>query len=447
MKLLFIFFVSVSVSVTTNEVPGPNQPLYLTPYIESGRIYDARLLALVPPMLEGLISFSGYLTVDKQYNSNLFFWFFPSETSWETKPVLLWLQGGPGASSLLGLLFENGPIRLTKVGLKKNPYSWSKLYNVIYIDNPVGSGFSFTNDSRGYPTTQDEIGNTVHNALLQLFALFPEIKTNSFFLTGESYAGKYIPSVAYSIYKNKFNSTLKINLHGLFIGNGMVDPVNMLHYGDYLYQLGLVDSNGKKMFQQYEKIIAEKISSQQWTKATEIFSMMVMDYYYSNFTLYNNLTGLKLHYNYINDQEGDNDFQPFVTNTSIRNALHVGENQFNDGKTIALALKDDIMKSVKSNVEELLENYRVLFYFGQLDVICAYPLGEQMIQQFNWSGKAEFQQAQRRVWWVHEDLAGYCKSGGGLTEVMVRNAGHLVPADQPVWTLELLNKFVSGTEC
>lgn len=440
--LVFILILKES----NSEYNDPGTVLYLTPYIEAGRIQEARAAAKVNPLLADIKSYSGYITTNQTTYSNFFFWFFPSEQNWESKEVLLWLQGGPGASSLFGLLHENGPMLLSKHGLTKNPYSWNRKLNVLYLDNPVGTGFSFTNSTDGYAKSQEEIGTALLNFLKQFFQLFPELVRNNFFLTGESYAGKYIPSVALAIHKfNENSSKAMINLKGLFIGNGMVDPENMLHYGEYLYQLGLLDSNGKAQFQNLENEIKNSIKTKNWNEATNGFSKLVMDYYYSNNTLLTNLTGLIQHYNFVTADEFD--IQPFVSNVSVRRALHVGSNQFNDGKAVALALKEDIMKSMKSVVELLLEHYNILFYNGQLDIICAYPLTENVLQQLEWSGKDKYHSAQRTIWKVNGEVAGYCKSGGGLTEVMVRNAGHLVPTDQPAWAFDLVARFVTLTYC
>ena len=126
-------------------------PLVLTPYIETGDVEAGRERALVnTTMLQGLEedieSYSGFLTVDKENNGNMFFWFFPAEEDPENAPVVIWLQGGPGSSSMFGLLKLHGPILTTVdrnnqlTGVKRNQYSWAKKHNMLYIDNPVGAG-------------------------------------------------------------------------------------------------------------------------------------------------------------------------------------------------------------------------------------------------------------------------------------------------------------------
>ena len=127
------------------------EPLFLTPYIQGGDIEGGQKAAQVDwSLLQGLNdaveSYSGLLTVDAPNNGNMFFWFFPAEESPETAPVVIWLQGGPGGSSMFGALKLHGPVLTTidenrnLTGVAKNPNSWGRRHNMIYIDNPVGAG-------------------------------------------------------------------------------------------------------------------------------------------------------------------------------------------------------------------------------------------------------------------------------------------------------------------
>lgn len=231
----------------------PGQPLILTPYIEQNKIKEALTASEVHfNGFKKVKSYSGYFTVNKQYNSNLFFWFFPSLGDPKNDPVVLWLQGGPGATSLFGLFAENGPFTVkTKKGLKLRKYAWTNAHSMIYIDNPVGTGYSFTNG--GYAQNETQVGTDLYNALIQFFTLFSDLQDNEFYVAGESYAGKYVPAISYTIYKNNPGSKLKINLQGISIGNGLSDPEHQLKYSDYLYQIGLIDYNTKQTVYNYEQ--------------------------------------------------------------------------------------------------------------------------------------------------------------------------------------------------
>jgi vitellogenic carboxypeptidase-like protein len=100
-----------------------------------------------------------------------------SLTQPETAPLLLWLQGGPGGSSLYGLFVEHGPFSVTSdLKLVKRPTAWTLSHNVIYIDNPVGTGFSFT--SGGYAENETAVAEDLFDCIIQLYTLFPEFQAS-----------------------------------------------------------------------------------------------------------------------------------------------------------------------------------------------------------------------------------------------------------------------------
>lgn len=189
-KIKFLLLLS---AVFGGAVCIESDPLYLTPYIESRQTALGKAKASVTHidlLAKGIQSYSGYFTVNQTYNSNLFFWYFPAKNNAANAPVVLWLQGGPGASSLYGLFLENGPVFVNDKGqLEKRQYSWHLDHHVVYIDNPVGAGFSFTDSPAGYLNNQVDIGNNLFSAVRQFFQIFPEIRNNRFYITGESYAG------------------------------------------------------------------------------------------------------------------------------------------------------------------------------------------------------------------------------------------------------------------
>ncbi|KYN36373.1 Venom serine carboxypeptidase [Trachymyrmex septentrionalis] len=421
-------------------------PLFLTPLIENGKIEEARAKALVQHKEMGDISsYSGYLTVNKTFNSNLFFWFFPAMHNPKTAPVILWLQGGPGATSMFGLFMENGPFIVTaNKTLTMRKYSWNIAHNLIYIDNPVGTGYSFTDDERGYVKNETQVGKDILTALVQFFLLFPELQNNNFFVTGESYAGKYVPAVSYTINNYNVKAETKINLKGLSIGNGLCDPENQLLYSDYLYQLGLIDENGKTQFQVYENKGRELIKQKKYLEAFEIFDTLLNSDLNGTPSLFQNLTGFDYYFNYLFTKDGnDSDWMSeWIQKANVRHAIHVGNSTFHvETKTVEEHLKEDVMQSIVPLLTDLLQHYRVLIYNGQLDIIVAYPLTENYLKNLQWSGADKYKKTSRKIWMVGNKVAGYTKSVDNLTEVLIRNAGHMVPSDQPKWALDLITRF------
>ncbi|KZV83424.1 alpha/beta-hydrolase [Exidia glandulosa HHB12029] len=172
-------------------------------------------------------SFAGNIATSRagHPNDTLFFWAFEKSAGSLTKnasaddPWLIWLNGGPGSSSFLGFLFENGPFHIDNdLGVYKNNFSWDGLADAIWVDQPVGTGFS-TADEMGYVADMDQMGEDFVGFLSNLAKVFPSLATRPFYLTGESYAGMYIPYITKTIL-----ATPKppVNLAKIAIGDGAI---------------------------------------------------------------------------------------------------------------------------------------------------------------------------------------------------------------------------------
>ncbi|XP_043288593.1 venom serine carboxypeptidase-like [Venturia canescens] len=429
---------------------GAGEPLYLTPLLEAGQAETAREEAKVDhPGMLGVESYAGYFTVNPLSNSNLFFWYFPAKDDAANAPVVLFLEGGPGVTSLFSLFFQNGPLSIgSETGsLKLRAESWTNKHNVIYIDNPVGTGYSFTEWEGALPTTEIQIGEELRSAMVQFFQLFPGLRSNDFFATGESYAGKYVPAVSYAIhlYNGVVEEEKRINLKGMAIANGYTDPVNQLRWAEYLYEVGLLDANGREQCLELEKQARDLILNHQHSAAYEVIAKLVK----GENSLLTNLTGYKSYHNIL-DAEDELELDlavAWVTRVDVRRALHVGDNEFTpNSERVYNRLKDDATQSQANLVAALLEHYRVLVYTGHLDIVCPYSSIQNYLQKLAWSGAEEFKTAERQLWRAADgELAGYVKKAGNLREVLVRKAGHLASLDQPQWTLELLEKFTRGS--
>ncbi|KAF1884030.1 hypothetical protein Lal_00012990 [Lupinus albus] len=146
-------------------------------------------------------------------------------------PIVLWLNGGPGCSSFDGFIYEHGPFNFEKPKIKGtlpklhlNPYSWSKVSNIIYLDSPAGVGFSYSKNKSDYNTGDLKTSIDSHTFLLEWFKLYPEFLANPLFLAGESFAGIYVPTLAHQIVLGlKAGAKPKLNFKGYMIGNGVTD--------------------------------------------------------------------------------------------------------------------------------------------------------------------------------------------------------------------------------
>jgi len=157
-------------------------------------------------------------------------------------------------------------------------------------------------------------------------------------------------------------------------------------------------------------------------------------------------SGLTFVYNYLlQDQpEAFTHHPKFLTSAAVRKAIHVGNASYSDINTVVYDhLKKDIPKTVKPWIETLLNNdYKVMIYNGQVDVIIAYPQTEEFISKLKWKGSEAYRQAKRVIWRYDNDVAGYAREVDNLRQVMVRNSGHILPFDQPHWALDMITRFI-----
>eukprot|EP01064_Diplonema_japonicum_P039072 TRINITY_DN9702_c0_g5_i1.p1 TRINITY_DN9702_c0_g5~~TRINITY_DN9702_c0_g5_i1.p1 ORF type:complete len:464 (+),score=157.16 TRINITY_DN9702_c0_g5_i1:43-1434(+) len=225
----------------------------------SNLIMLASTVALTPadfeitsmPGLEGQLNFkqySGYMPLNDGHGTELFFWFVESQRSPSTDPVALWMNGGPGSSSVAyGFWTEHGPFRLADDGQgsykpELYPYSWNRIANVIYLEAPAGVGFSFSADESKYHNITDAQSSHDNFLFLQaFFSVFTQFKTNDFYITAESYGGHYGPTLAEQLIDNAND----INMKGLLIGNPGINSdwyynVNQYAWVTFMWSHGLI---------------------------------------------------------------------------------------------------------------------------------------------------------------------------------------------------------------
>ena len=183
-------------------------------------------------------SISGYMDIKgSDYDENgedkhLFFWMFEKREAHLVEdassiPFVVWLTGGPGCSSTLALLTENGPCSVNDDGKTTtvNPYSWTETAHVLWLDQPAGVGFSYGEET---DVNEQMVAEDAYYFLQAFMQTYPEYADSPLYIVGESYAGHYVPSISHRIYEgNKklpADGLIKLNYAGLAIGNGLTSP-------------------------------------------------------------------------------------------------------------------------------------------------------------------------------------------------------------------------------
>ncbi|GFZ02648.1 serine carboxypeptidase-like 40 [Actinidia rufa] len=183
--------------------------------------------------------------------------FAEAQKSHHSLPLLLWLNGGPGCSSLAyGAMQELGPFRVHSDGktLYKNRYSWNHAANVLFLESPAGVGFSYSNTTSDLERGGDKKTASDNYAfLLNWLERFPEYKNRDFYISGESYAGHYVPQLAHTIlhHNKKANKTL-VNLKGIIIGNALInDDTDLVGIYDYLASHAIISDESLYLIKKY----------------------------------------------------------------------------------------------------------------------------------------------------------------------------------------------------
>ncbi|KAK8756852.1 hypothetical protein V5799_000444 [Amblyomma americanum] len=433
---------------------GVGETLFLTPLIEAGDLENAKSLSKVGPIGADIEvpSYAGYITVNPQLNSNLFFWFVPSLSDPENAPVVLWMQGGPGTSSLLGFFKEHGPYDLSEDGehVKFRELTWAQRYSMLYVDQPVGTGYSFTDSEAGYARNQTDVGRDMLEFVQQFFTLFDELAQNEFYLSGESYAGKYVPTVGATLHENADTMRVKINFRGIAFGNGLTDPINMMGFGDFVYEIGLIDRNVADHMLRVGRLAIDYLRAGRTLEAGMIADKLFFGVLDKD-TLFKNATGFDYYYNYLitEDPPGMYAYKQFVQRPEIRRALHVGKQEFSTSRTrVAAYFAGDVMRSAVPQFTVVLENgYKVLVYSGPLDICVPTVHTERFLSRVAWSHADRWALESRNIWRSPDgkELYGYKKTVENLSFVVVRNGGHVLAFDQPKPMFDLITAFIDET--
>ncbi|KAF5127636.1 Pheromone-processing carboxypeptidase KEX1 [Metarhizium anisopliae] len=367
---------------------------------KSAADYYVRELPGLPKNSPPIKMHAGHIEVTPETNGNLFFWHFQNNHIANRQRTVIWLNGGPGCSSEDGALMEVGPYRVTKDNaLTLNNGTWNEFANLLFVDNPVGTGFSYV-DTNSYIHGLNAMATQFITFLEKFFALFPEYQSDDLYIAGESYAGQHIPYIARAILdRNKSKSRAETwNLGGLLIGNGWISPQDQSSaYLKFSLERGLIEkgSDNAQQLQQMQRICDKEMS--------------------------------------INPGHVDYPECESILN-KILELTRVGSGDQECINMYDVRLRDSAPSCGMNWPPDL--KY-VGPYLRQPQVISALNLDKQRNtgwQECNW--------APRRQWTFEGEVAGFWQEARNLTYVLFHNASHMVPFDYPRRSRDMLDRFM-----
>ncbi|EAL91158.1 putative carboxypeptidase Y [Aspergillus fumigatus Af293] len=411
----------------------------------------------------GSPQYTGWLAVGHKH---LFFWYFESQNDPSHDPLTLWMSGGPGVSSMVGLFQEIGPCLVDEYGngTYHNPWGWSRYLSLLFVDQPVDVGFSYVDGGHELPRDSKEAAVDMHR-FLQLFVseVFPHLQDLPVHVSGESFAPQ-------------------VRLKSCLVGNGFMSPRDTF----FGYWETLCTTNPGVEKPVFNQTRCDLIASNM-PRCMEVSAVCVQnpDPALCSAALsvcYEGVVGL---YEDESGKGGRNRFditapceiddmcyiqavhvEQYLNTPAVWNALSPPK-QISEYKMVSEAVIDafakssDGMTSTSDLVAFLLANQvHFLAYQGNLDLACNTAGNLRWAHSLVWKGQAEFASKPLRPWRSPVAATGRNETVGTMKEVRVRvgnadtesrfalvtvdGAGHLLPQDRPDVALDMMVRWITG---
>jgi len=412
--------------------------------------------------------YSGYLAVGE--HKQLHYWLVEAENAPDSAPLVLWLNGGPGCSSLDGFIYEHGPFRTDPTDptkLVRFLHTWAQHAHMLYLEAPAGVGFSYSNDAADYQTNDDQTASDSAEGMQAFFTAFPRYRKHSFFIAGESYAGVYVPTLAEAILSLVDRGAWEgAELKGIAVGNGcsgtevgVCGGQRWVYDTTYLIGTALVDPQLKA------EIIAQcdfTAAAPSTSCASLIEQMSTAIGHVDLYNVYGEcITGKadktnKIPYAHdflgasrtrvggpdacINSIAGS----AYFNQPAVIEAAHVKKPPF-EWSTCGNQIQ---YTSTRKNLPRdtypaLVKRLRVVIYNGDWDACVPHTDGEA------WTRGMGFAEAAPWHSWRYKNntqVAGYAirYAANNFTFITVKGGRHEVPETAPEQALELLRRLISG---
>ncbi|KAJ1298415.1 hypothetical protein BS78_01G451400 [Paspalum vaginatum] len=402
-----------------------------------------------------LQQYSGYVNLDDQTGKSLFYYFVEATADAATKPLVLWLSGGPGCSSFgIGALQEIGPFRVDTDGktLCKNKFAWNTVANVLYLESPVGVGFSYAMNTDVYKVMGDNMtADDSYHFLIRWLDRFPEYKGRDFFIVGESYAGHYAPELAAAILvapKTRPNDT-PINLKGVALGNAILEFASeQSALYEYLWQHAFLSDSAHTLIGQSCKDVDDNSPLCNRVRDTAYGQLGNIDVYnvYAPTCHEKKVRATGSNCMDLADPCAQYYVEAYLNQPEVQKIIHANTGLKYPwircrGTTYNLFHFGDSPKSMLPYIKAVVgAGVRVWVFSGDLDAMVPVIATKQSMEKLGLGVVEDW-----RPWSTDgQEVAGYVKEYKGLVFTTVRGSGHMVPIDRPDSGFVIFSSFIKG---
>ncbi|KAL1189344.1 Serine carboxypeptidase-like 9 [Cardamine amara subsp. amara] len=394
---------------------------------------------------------TGYIGIGEQEEMQLFYYFIKSEKNPKEDPLLIWLTGGPGCSALVGLLFENGPLALkfevyngSVPSLVSTTYSWTKMANIIFLDQPVGAGFSYSRTPLNKTSDTNEVQN-IHEFLQKWLSKHPQFISNPFYVVGDSYSGMIVPALVQEISEGNYICCKPpINLQGYVLGNPITHAEFEKNFRiPFAHGMSLISD---ELYESMTRICKGKYVN---VDARNTKCLKLVEEYDKCTKKINEEHILVPQCDKINTQETSPDCEYYIyhliecwaNDESVREALHV--NKGTKGKWLrcnwTIPYDNNIISSVPYHMNNSLHGYQSLIYSGDHDFTMPFQATQAWIKSLNYPIVHDW-----RPWMIKDQIGGYTRTySNKMTFATIKGGGHTAQY-LPKETSIVFQRWISG---
>ena len=447
--------------------------LFLSSYINGFQYSDEALLDQVVEMpglhwRPNFNHFSGYLNL-KDTHKFIHYWLVEAEASPETAPLVFWTNGGPGCSGLIGFMTEQGPFRPDADGnIQPNTYAWNKIANMVFLEQPVGVGFSYSENSDDYRIGDDQAAQDNLATILAFFDKFSHFNHTALYITSESYGGHYMPTWADAIINFNDAQTYsqdRINFKGFAVGNP---------YTDYYSGVGAQMETywGKQLLPKplWDNYVANGCTDPVQQLNNSVCSFLLLDFnkkignlnpYALDYPVCLTAQQRTMHqflfedFGYLSYEPcEDNYAADYLNKNDVKTSIHVKDDiEWEECSRTTKYKLSDKMLPMQHYYNTILTSkthpdLRVLVYSGDDDGVCGTIGTQKWIYDLGFSVSSLW-----NTWYVDGQTAGYITKfntppkGSKDTRfsfITVHFAGHEVPTYKPKEALELFQMYIDN---